>query len=282
MDEEKVIQKFNEYIDKYIKDNRINHAYLLETNYIDRDLLIKLFINKIQTVEKDVSLEEMMKNDDLIILDGDNNLKTEDIENLKEKFKTKSIDGKERIYVINNVEKLSAYAANKLLKFIEEPKDDIIAILVTENKNNVITTIVSRCQILRFFVNQNRFSKYDKEYTDSLFEFILNIEENKERAIAFQNRYDIKKLQDRSYIQEFLNNLLFIYDDVIQYKTTKTVEYFPDYIDKIETIGNYNTIDQIKDKINSIYECIDRLKYNPNIKLLIDKLIIMMSGVDLL
>ena len=61
----------------------------------------------------------------------------------------------------------------------------------------------------------------------------------------------------------------------------KKIEFFKDYVDELKIISEKNTMESIKNKINAINFCIDRLEYNPNIKLLIDKLIIMMSGVDL-
>ena len=198
---------------------------------------------------------------------------------IKEKFKTKSILNSKRIYIIDGAEKLNNYAANKLLKFLEEPEEDIVAILTTENKNNVINTIVSRCIGIRFITNNIK--EFDQEYVDKLFSFIDNVEENKEKAIAFQNSYDVKELSDRNYLKEFLNNLLLIYDDVIQYKICNKVNYFPNNIEKIGKICEDNNIEDIKRKINGINECINRLKFNPNVKLLIDKLIILMSGVDI-
>ena len=277
-----IINNFNEYISKYVKSDRVNHAYLIETNYSDRVKLATILAQRIDSFDSNLSIEEYEKIDDLSIIDPDENvIKTEDIENLKEKFMTKSLTGNKRIYIINNADKMNMYAANKLLKFLEEPEDDIIAILTTYNKNKIIDTIVSRCQILRFFIDENKFDKYDKDYIDELFEFVLNIEENKEKAIAFQNRYDIKKLSERKYLQEFLNNILYIYDDVIKLINNKKIEFFKDYVEELKIISEKNTMESIKNKINAINFCIDRLEYNPNIKLLIDKLIIMMSGVDL-
>ena len=277
-----IINNFNEYISKYVKSDRINHAYLIETNYSDRVKLATILAQRIDSFDSNLSIEEYEKMDDLSIIDPDENvIKTEDIENLKEKFMTKSLTGNKRIYIINNADKMNMYAANKLLKFLEEPEDDIIAILTTYNKNKIIDTIVSRCQILRFFIYENKFDKYDKDYIDELFEFVLNIEKNKEKAIAFQNRYDVKKLSERKYLQEFLNNILYIYDDVIKLINNKKIEFFKDYVDELKIISEKNTMESIKNKINAINFCIDRLEYNPNIKLLIDKLIIKMSGVDL-
>lgn len=273
------IDKFIEKIKKYVKKDRINHAYLIESNFEDKLILAEELIKLILSFDNNISLEEIKLNNDLIIIDSDTNtIKTEEIENLKELFMTKSINSNPRIYVINGAEKLNEYASNKLLKFIEEPEENIIAILLTENKSNLLETIISRCQIIRFFISKNILSKLDDEYIDNMFNFVMNIEKNKVEAIAFQNSYDIKKLSDRKYFLDFLNNLLYIYDDVITYKINNTVNYFLSYIEKIKEISENNNINDLKKKINAINICINRLKYNPNTKLLIDKLILLMNG----
>lgn len=273
------IDKFIEKIKKYVKRDRINHAYLIESNFEDKLMLAEELIKLILSFDNNITLEEIKLNNDLIIIDSDTNtIKTEEIENLKELFMTKSINSNPRIYVINGAEKLNEYASNKLLKFIEEPEENIIAILLTENKSNLLETIISRCQIIRFFISKNILSKLDDEYIDNMFNFVMNIEKNKVEAIAFQNSYDIKKLSDRKYFLDFLNNLLYIYDDVITYKINNTVNYFLSYIEKIKEISENNNINDLKKKINAINICINRLKYNPNTKLLIDKLILLMNG----
>ena len=40
-------------------------------------------------------------------------------------------------------------ASNSMLKFLEEPEDGIIAILMTNNINNVLSTIISRCKVIK-------------------------------------------------------------------------------------------------------------------------------------
>lgn len=278
MDEESIKQKFNEYISKYIKNDRINHAYMIETNYTDKVTLAKELVNLI--IKNDnVTIDDMIKNDDLIILSSDTNLiLVKEIENLKEKFKTKSIYDKKRIYIIDGAEKLNDSSSNKLLKFLEEPEQDIIAILLTNNKNKVINTIVSRCQLLRFILNENKFQKMENDYIENMFDFLMNIEENKEAAIAFPNRMNLKNLNDRKYCFDFLNNLLYIYDDVLNYKVGKKINYFENNIDKLEIISSNNDTKDIMRKIDAINQCIYRLKFNPNIRLLLDKLIMLMTG----
>lgn len=281
MNNNEIIESFNNIIDKYVKKNRINHAYLIETNYEDKISLAEELIKKILSFDNIITLEEIKLNNDLILIDTDTNMiKAEEIEKLKEQFMMTSINGNERIYIINNAEKLNDFASNKLLKFLEEPEKGIIAILLTENKNNLLETIVSRCQSIRFFINTKMFSNVDPEYIDYLFNFIMNIEDNKEEAIAYENLYDLKKLSDRSYLQELLNNILYIYDDVLSYKVNGIIEHFNSHIDKIKKISENNDINDLRRKISSINKCINRLKYNPNTKLLLDKLILLMTGVE--
>ena len=56
-----------------------------------------------------------------------------------------------KIYIINGLERMSEEAGNALLKFLEEPKSEkICALLIAESSNNVLSTIVSRCQTIRF------------------------------------------------------------------------------------------------------------------------------------
>ncbi len=276
-----IIDKFNSVLEKYIKKDHINHAYLIETNFEEKTILAYELIKRILSFETKITIDDLIKNNDLVFINSSSNIiKTDEIENLKNKYKTKSINSSKRIYVIDDSEKLNDFASNKLLKFLEEPEEDIVAIFLTENKKKLLKTIVSRCQLIRFYIPIDRFSNYDEEYVEYMFNFVKNIEENKEEAIAYQNIIDTKRLSDRSFIQEFLNNLLYIYGDALYYKITNKVEYFPLRIDKIEYISKNNTNIQLKNKINGINICIEQLKYNPNIKLLIDKLIIIMSGVE--
>ena len=54
-----------------------------------------------------------------------------------------------RIYIIKECDKMNLQTANSILKFLEEPADNIIAILMTNNISKLLETIVSRCQLIR-------------------------------------------------------------------------------------------------------------------------------------
>ena len=47
-----------------------------------------------------------------------------------------------RIYVIKEADKMNLFASNTLLKFLEEPVDDVIAILLTTNRYKIINTVL--------------------------------------------------------------------------------------------------------------------------------------------
>ncbi|WP_409303609.1 DNA polymerase III subunit delta' [Peribacillus sp. SCS-155] len=77
-------------------------------------------------------------------------IKKEQIKLLQDEFSKKSVESDLKIYMIVDAEKMSVQAANSLLKFLEEPQSDTVAILITEQGQRVLPTILSRCQILPF------------------------------------------------------------------------------------------------------------------------------------
>lgn len=62
----------------------------------------------------------------------------------------KSYEGGYKVMIIWMAEKLNTPAANKLLKLIEEPPEKTVFVLIAEDEEQIINTILSRCQILHF------------------------------------------------------------------------------------------------------------------------------------
>ena len=62
----------------------------------------------------------------------------------------KSYEGGYKVMIIWMAEKMNTACANKLLKLIEEPPKDTLFLLITEEEENIIQTIRSRCQTLHF------------------------------------------------------------------------------------------------------------------------------------
>lgn len=74
----------------------------------------------------------------------------DEAEEVVKKLTLKSYEGGFKVMIIWMAEKMNIAAANKLLKLIEEPPQKTIFLLITENEEQILTTIKSRCQALHF------------------------------------------------------------------------------------------------------------------------------------
>ena len=87
---------------------------------------------------------------DVIEIDAASNRKVEDTQNILEKIQYVPVNGKYKIYIIDEVHMLTNHAFNALLKTIEEPPENVIFILATTEVHKVLDTIKSRCQRFDF------------------------------------------------------------------------------------------------------------------------------------
>ena len=87
---------------------------------------------------------------DLIEIDAASNRGIEDIRELQSKISLAPVQGKNKIYIIDEVHMLTMPAFNALLKTLEEPPVHVTFILCTTELNKVPDTIKSRCQVFKF------------------------------------------------------------------------------------------------------------------------------------
>ena len=87
---------------------------------------------------------------DVIEIDAASNRKVEDARNILEKIQYIPVNGKYKIYIIDEVHMLTKEAFNTLLKTLEEPPENVIFILATTEPQKVLETITSRCQRFDF------------------------------------------------------------------------------------------------------------------------------------
>ncbi len=90
-------------------------------------------------------------NPDFTLIEPDgNSIKIEQIRELQKKVIEKPIISSQKVYIINNSDKMTQEAQNSLLKTLEEPPEYVTIILIATNENQILSTIKSRCTILRF------------------------------------------------------------------------------------------------------------------------------------
>ena len=87
---------------------------------------------------------------DVVEIDAASHGGVDDARQIVEKVNLASVNGKFRVYIIDEVHMLSNAAFNALLKVIEEPPSNVVFILATTEVDKVPKTIASRCQQLRF------------------------------------------------------------------------------------------------------------------------------------
>jgi DNA polymerase-3 subunit delta' len=82
-------------------------------------------------------------------------IKIEQVRELQRQLANK-LGHKPKIYIIKDAERMNVYAANSLLKFLEEPDTHVVAILLTSHETAILPTILSRVQKISFAAQTNR------------------------------------------------------------------------------------------------------------------------------
>lgn len=139
-------------------------------------------------------------------LDAASNNKVEDIRDLIDKVRIPPQSGKYKVYIIDEVHMLSKNAENAFLKTLEEPPPYIVFILATTEKNKILPTILSRCQIYDF----NRISE------NEIFENLKQICNKEEVTFEDEALNIIAKKSDGS-----LRDSLTILDRVVSFTNKK-------------------------------------------------------------
>lgn len=106
---------------------------------------------------------------DIIEIDAASNNGVDEVRELIEKVKYAPIQGKFKVYIIDEVHMMTPGAFNALLKTLEEPPEHVVFILATTDVHKVIPTVLSRCQ--RFDFSKINFEDIKQRVTE-----ILNLE----------------------------------------------------------------------------------------------------------
>ena len=153
-----------------IVQNRIAHAYLFcGPRGTGKTSIAKIFaktLNCTNSQDAPCGVCENCKmaangsHPDIIEIDAASNNGVDEVRNLIDKVKYAPMQGKYKIYIIDEVHMMTSGAFNALLKTIEEPPAHVIFIFATTEPNKVLPTIISRCQRFGF----NKVSMHDIKY----------------------------------------------------------------------------------------------------------------------
>lgn len=235
---------FYEYFKHCLIEDKLPHAFLLESNNIENtyDNIINLLYT-----EKLIKNSDYSKNLNFILIEPDGNeIQTNQITYLKDRFSTIPTYDNFNIYIIKNAEKMNISSSNKLLKFLEEPNKSIIGILLMDYNLDVLETIKSRCQY--FLIEEENKSNLIQEDSEELFNYI------------FENKNIIKEIEFKKRLSKLeRKNIIILFEELL--KKSEVI-----FNDKIETNNFKNHLKNIFtiDKILHLF------KSNVNIDLVLD------------
>ncbi|HBF4557959.1 DNA polymerase III subunit delta' [Clostridioides difficile] len=178
------------YLTNSIKKNKLNNAYMFEgMDGIGK----KKFADELSKLLLDY--ENLENSPDYVLIKPDgNSIKIAQIRNLQSDIVIRPHKDY-KIYIINNAEKMTVEAQNALLKTLEEPPNYAIIILVTNNKESLLETIKSRCDIIKF----------SPIPIEDLKRYLINtgIEEERAQLLAIFSRGSIENALNLSQSSEF-------------------------------------------------------------------------------
>lgn len=262
-------ENINFLVKKY-NENRLSHIFLVETD--DKERALEDVVNFVKVINCPTKYTDNCSKCNLCHLISTNTLpslsiiypdgqaiKKVQMEELKLLFSHKPYIAKYNVYIINDAEKFNSSSANTMLKFIEEPEQNTIGFLITNNKENVISTIKSRCEYVKVFYKTNVDNKWNSGLVDIAVQYIYDTEINKTKSIVINNEIIHKKL-DKSQLMEMFHIMLHFYLDLMN----KKIKY-----EKLVRLENISMSTIIK-RIQLINDIVDKLNYNVNINLLLD------------
>ncbi|KGP71523.1 DNA polymerase III subunit delta' [Pontibacillus yanchengensis] len=259
-----------------IKKDRVSHAYLFQgsrgTGKLEMSLLFakSFFCSFRDGVEpcqncKDCNRIESGNHPDVHVIQPEGqSIKKEQILHLQKEFTYTGLESNQKVYIVEDADKMTANASNRLLKFLEEPSRQTIAMLLTENGQSLLDTIRSRCQILAFQpLNPENITKklMDEGLPESTARLMSALTNNLQDAIDMSNDEWFAKarklvvqlmevLQDKpSEALLFINNQWMSHfkdRDMLDQGLDLLMLWFKDIV--YEHIGNENAIVYIKER----------------------------------
>lgn len=311
--------KGNQQIIKSLKssiiNNRISHAYIIDGKKgIGKKLIANIFAKTLQCEKKEA--EPCNKCKSCKTFDSNNNpdiiyvkaTKTKSIgiddirEQITKNIETKPYENTYKIFIIENSDNMTIQAQNAILKTLEEPPKYSIFILLSENYNKFIPTIISRCilfklkpldyNIVKEYIVENIGLNENEAYTFSLYsqgnigraKEIINSEEFKEmREMVLNILSDLYKKdlidiytaineieQYKDKIYEILDIIYITIRDAIIIKTTENYNKYIMQKDKIEIINLFSqrySLSNLIKKSEIIYNTKKMLIQNSNFQI---------------
>ena len=240
---------------------KIPHALIIETNdmniFDDLKKIIKVFVcnNENQACDLCNSCKKIEKNTHpdikIISLEEDSNsIKINQIREIGEDAHIIPNESDYKIYVINQADHMTVQAQNAFIKILEEPPNYVKFMLICSSATNLLETVRSRCEIFRYYAQENDKKNEISDISEQIFRSIIN--KNKSNILEILSKIP----NNRIFLKSLIKNILERYINLFR-----------------NNQENKNSITQTIDDLQYILNLVDR---NINFNLLINYLLIIL------
>ncbi len=246
---------------------RLAHAYLFEGEKGTKKKEIAFYLAKLLYCEDSdkpcgkcnncLRIEHHNHPNVLLIEPEQNTIKKEQIIYLQQEYAKTTLEPGPKVYIIKDIDKMSINAANSILKFIEEPLPDTYTILITDNLQQILSTIISRCQVINFQpLPKNEIVEFLKqnEINNSVAKIVAQLTNDLDIALEIASDELISDIIDLVILitHEILQkreDILIICENsqVNLYNNRKKLEYFLDIL--LILMGDLKSVDNNNDNI---------------------------------
>lgn len=301
------------------KKDRLSHAYLFDggAGTGKKDIAVhmaKTYFCQLRTgIDpcqncKDCKRVDSGNHPDLHLVEPDGqSIKIDQIRKLQKEFSYLGVESNKKVYILNYSDRMTTQAANSLLKFLEEPGQMTIAILLTEQKQHILPTIYSRCQVLTFrplstdhvekaLVSEgvsSQLAKIASQLTNDkgkAQELVADDWFAQARAIVIQLTEELKErphqvfltihdkwlshFKDKTQQDMGLNLMLFWYKDLMKIQLQDERIVYADQKDKLERYALRFPRKRISEHMMAILDAKRRLSANTNPQFVMEQLVL--------
>jgi len=235
-------------------------------------------------------------------------LKKDQMKQLIQEFSKTALVDQPRVCIILDSHKMNQEAANTMLKFIEEPTEDVYFVFVTEQVDMMIKTILSRTQVLHFkpihrhilkteLLKANiseRLAIFIPEYTndfDSAMEYATQAEfkeivefslqlylkllAKKESLLVFSKKLKDLILKTNEFFDFFLTVMIVMQKDILYYKKNQPAMAI-DTLDEtlLSQLARKQSLKTMESRLQEMLDLKNKLRFNINQSLVFDQLIL--------
>lgn len=235
-------------------------------------------------------------------------IKKGQIQTLQEEFSKTGVESKKKLYMIVHADRMTVNAANSLLKFLEEPNSQTIAILITEQVQQILPTILSRCQTISFkslsperLIEMFRTNGIEPHLAPLLAQLTNNLDEAIEYSqndwfvqaqkivlklyevlrknpleamVALQDNW-FTHFKEKEQVDLGLDLLLLIFKDLlyIQLDKQEQIVYLNEKV-RLEQFALQSSCKRLSEQMTAVLEAKRKLQANMNPQLLMEQLVL--------